>query len=1259
MSDGDAERVDPTVIERLAAAVAGVREAVTVTDRRLRARPGQLGGDAEPQAPMRSTPIPDGRPALSVGPPAHLPAGAPATLVEALTQAARLAPDRGTTYVRLDGGTDRQTYRELLDESRRVLSGLRELGVRGGDSVLLQCADSRSFVTGFWACVLGGYLPTPVGPAPDYHGDNAATRKLRAAWELLDHPVILTDTGLRDRVATLAGSWGRPDALTVASVAELTRPTPAEPVAAHPDDPVLNLLTSGSTGTPKCVRHAHSSIVARTYATAAANDFTEHEVSLNWMPLDHVGGIVMYNVRDVFLRCEHVNAPTEAFIRRPLDWLDWTERFGATNTWAPNFAFALVNKHADEIAGGRWDLSSMRNVCNAGEAVVARTAHRFLELLTPHGLPADAMVPCWGMSETSSGVTYSRLVVPDRSVGTVSLDPGSLGGRLATVDPGTPRAVVLTEVGRPIPGVSLRVVDDAEDQLSEGQVGRLQVAGTTILREYYRNPAANAATFRADGWFDTGDLGFLRDGCLTLTGRLKDMVIVNGANYPVHEVEAVVEQAGGVRPACAAVCGVHDEDTGTDGALVFFVPDEGGAADLGGTVTRIRTALAHDLAMRPKTVVPVTAAEFPRTASGKIQRGQLTDAFSAGRFDGRRHDLADERAEVAGDGLAERVWCRAEPVAVEPDGGAVVLYAPPGTTLPDTFARLAPGAVGVLRAGSAYHVDGPRSVTVDPLDTDQHRRALVHLTDTIGPLRTVTYAWEATPPAEPSDPGAAPARLLAAMAALAATAPEAHLTVVTRGAVGVHETDVVAPDRAALTAMVRTAAAEGTVATSRLVDVAPATADEELARLALARYGDEIVAERAGVLQVPRLRVVDTPVELGMPPELLPPGGTVLVTGGLGGLGRLVTEYLAVGLGARVLVVGRTPAAELADLRDLGDVRYAAVDVADPVALERAVVAAEQAWDRPLDLVVHLAGAAVAAQWADLPAHELRRESRQWLDRMLRPKLHGCASLERLLATRSDTAAVLFSSVNGFLGGSAFGAYSAANAAVDGYAHRWAANGRTVRCVAWSMWAGTGMNDGSPLVSAAERRGLRLIDPSRGLGLLLAALNQPRPYLLAGVDVSNAYLRPHLAPDQFAGGATLVAVAPEDGADPDAVARAVAAAVAAAGELVQVVVLPQIPRGPGGAPDPVAVLAARDHRPSRFVEPDGPTEVAVAQILGRVLELGAVGRDDSFFALGGDSIRGIQVMGGLQERFGHELPVSLLYEHPTVRELAAAVDGDR
>ncbi|MEV0135193.1 SDR family NAD(P)-dependent oxidoreductase [Dactylosporangium sp. NPDC050688] len=1239
MSTATATRLPSDSIARIAAGAAGVQDAAAVYDRKLRAVGTRRSAGPDATGLPDGVEIPADRPALVRGPDPVLPPDAVATLPEALERAARIAPGRGTTYVLPDGGTDRQTYAELYDEARRMLGGLRRHGLTPGDAVLLQCADSRTFVTAWWACVLGGFMPTAVAPAPEYGTDNAAVRKLASAWQLLGSPPVIADPELLDGVRSLAGRLPGGEALRVLDAATLPDPAPAEWTVPDPEALIVNLLTSGSTGTPKCVQHRHRTIVARTYATIAANGFTDRDVSLNWMPLDHVGGMIMFNLRDVFLTCEHVNVRTESVIRRPLLWLDCADRFKATCTWAPNFAFSLVCQRADEIAAGSWDLRSLTNICNAGEAVVARTARRFLELLAPHGLPADAMVPCWGMSETSSGVTYTHMHRDDPGAGTIALVPASLDGHLRELPAGTPGAVVVTEVGAPIPGVALRIVDPSGAVLPEGRVGRLHVSGTTVQNGYAHNDQANAESFTADGWFDTGDLGFLRDGRLFLTGRQKNMVIVNGANFPAHEIEAVVEQVTGVLPACSAVAGVPDEDTGTDALVVFFVP---GTDDVPAVVDAIRTALSRDLALRPTYLVPVTEQEFPRQNGGKVQRERLLEGWRAGVFDDRCYGGTDDAA--AGTAATDLP-------------ALAVGWDPAGTPL-------RPRPAGPLVAYVGGPTGGWLDRVADAQVTDPSRLAAALPAADSGEVPQVLFVACGDPAAAPADGDTGVlARFVAVAAELARVRPDAELTVLTRGAAQAAPGDRIVPGRAGLTALVRTAASERLVARTALIDAPPGAGDDELAMLAGLRHDGDVVAVRDGAPLQQRLRTLALPEAFDVPAQVLPRGGTVLLTGGLGGLGRTVAEHLVVAHGARLLIVGRTPASQLSGgsrealevLATIGEVRYRTADVADPDALAREVTEAERAWGRGLDLVLHLAGAPVAPQWQRLPEHELRAESTGWLARMLRPKAGGCAALDRLLTTRPDTAVVLFSSVNGVFGGTGFGAYAAANAVLDGWAQRWAATGRRAQSIGWSMWDGPGMNQGSPLVAAARHRGLSLIDPARGTVALLGALHAGAVHLLIGADPENEQIKPFLAADQLRGGTIAVAVVPGPGEDPQRVRSAVAARLAGEGIFARIAVTSRIERDRSGAPDPAALLAAIVSGGAGYAAPEGRLEELVAGAAADVLAVPRIGREDSFFSMGCDSVRALQLAEALSERLGAPVTVGSLYESPTVRALAATI----
>ncbi|MEZ5726710.1 MAG: AMP-binding protein [Burkholderiaceae bacterium] len=309
------------------------------------------------------------------------------------------------------------------------------------------------------------------------------------------------------------------------------------------DAPAMMLLTSGSTGHPKLVVQTHATVLAQVRAFARRCEVSAADVGLNWLPLEHVGALVMSHLRDVHAACRQVQAPAAAVFDRPQVWLDWLERFGVTLSWAPQFAFSRIAALGESIDAASRRLGHVRMLINGGESIVGAQARAFLRLLSPAGLRDDAIRPAWGMSETCSAVTIS-----DRFPGGDDEGP--------------------VDLGEPIDAVELRIVDEDGRPLPGGEDGELQVRGDCVTPGYHGNRAATIDSFTSDGWFRTGDIGWLRDGRLHLCGRSKDMLAVNGRQLACVEVEAAAEQDENVSAGSAAAFQSSDDAV----SVLVFVP---------------------------------------------------------------------------------------------------------------------------------------------------------------------------------------------------------------------------------------------------------------------------------------------------------------------------------------------------------------------------------------------------------------------------------------------------------------------------------------------------------------------------------------------------------------------------------------------------------------------------------------------------------------------------------------------------------------
>lgn len=542
---------------------------------------------------------------------------APRTLAEALLQTARRFPGSGVRFLDARGGRTAWPLAELVERARRLGVGLLRWGLVPGDTLVLVLGHDEDTVEAFWACQLAGLVPLLLPPAPPGSEQAPALRRLERAREILGGPRVLTHQARMEELGAQLGLSSTPDA--VGAIESLRTAEGSLPeLTARSEDLALLCLTSGTTGLPKCAMLTHHNLLVRAEAANAALESQPGERSLAWLPMHHIGALADWHLRPLLAGMEVFHAPSVEILAEPLRWLDWVEQHGITQTWAPSFAYGQVVERLRQEESRRWNLSGMRVLLSAGEQIPAPMVEELSRRLAPSGLRADAFVGAWGMTETSCGVTYTWR--EGRPVPLHTLDKPGGGGTMRLVD-----------VGAPIAGVSLRILDEQGAVLPEKCVGRVQVRGEACIPGYYADPEASAALRTPDGWVETGDLGFLSQGALTLSGRVKDLVIIHGANFSCLELEAAVEQVEGVEPATAAAVAVRPAEGQRDELAVFFVPSAR-LGPLAAALSRIRQYVLERVGVRIHHLVPLEARQLPRTEGGKLQRSELRRRFESGEL---------------------------------------------------------------------------------------------------------------------------------------------------------------------------------------------------------------------------------------------------------------------------------------------------------------------------------------------------------------------------------------------------------------------------------------------------------------------------------------------------------------------------------------------------------------------------------------------------------------------------------------------------
>ncbi|HEV2146721.1 MAG TPA: amino acid adenylation domain-containing protein, partial [Longimicrobiaceae bacterium] len=562
-------------------------------------------------------------PAVITGPPLSGSAEAPTTLVELLMRASEEAETGRAIRVGRDGAEVVLSYREAHLRGERILGGLRACGMRPGDEIVLQVDVAEEFIPALWACILGGFTAVPTGVLGTDAGAELTTRRLRDVWTTLEGPLVLAGTGHAEAVIGALGAVAR-----VVPVAEAAAHAP-DP-SWHPSPPesiAVLILSSGTTGRPKLIQRSHHNLLCVSQSSrapkAAAGPARRKTTFLNWLPLDHNAGLTA-SLAMIAAGADQIHLGTRDVLENPERWLDAVHRYRVSHTGGTNYSLGLINGRLEEGGGRAWDLSCVESIMVTAEPVLARTVRTFVGHLSRYGLRPEALRVSYGMSEVGGITRLTELRLDER---------------------GDTDAFV--EAGTPYPGISLRVVDSRGRVVPEGSEGRIQVRGETVAPGYARDPGQNLESFTEDGWFDTGDAGFLRAGSLTITGREKDVLIVNGLNIHSQEVEAVVEEVDGVDRGCTAVCAVRMPGQDTDAAAVFLHTPLTGAHERDALRREVRRVIASRFGATAAHVLLVGRDEIPRTPLGKIQRAPLRRELRAGGFAAA---VAEDAVTGSGDG---------------------------------------------------------------------------------------------------------------------------------------------------------------------------------------------------------------------------------------------------------------------------------------------------------------------------------------------------------------------------------------------------------------------------------------------------------------------------------------------------------------------------------------------------------------------------------------------------------------------------------
>lgn len=558
------------------------------------------------------------------------------TLAEALDYAAL-----GTTgmffYDRRGNESCALAYSELREKALEVANKLVGLDLARGSRVAIVAETTPEFVVFFFACQYAGLVPVPIPAALNLGGHQAFIEQTSAMLELVGASVAVGSEFFAPSLQACAAD-GISFVGTFEEFLTLGGSTTKQLVATRPDEVAYLQFTSGSTRFPRAVMVKSAAVMANLAGIVQDGvRMGPEDRCLSWLPFYHDMGLVGLVLVPVASQLNVDYLSTRDFAMRPRLWLDLLDRTGATVSFSPPFGYELVAKRLREGEARKYDLSNWRVAGVGAEMIRGEILDTFARTVEGSGFNPDAFLPCYGMAECSLAVTFSDLS-DSYACDTIDRELHAQTGVAKSVPADDAHARGFVECGQALPGYEIEIRDEQGKRLPDREVGTVFLRGPSIMSGYFNEPQIGRKALSGDGWLNTGDLGYMKGARLVITGRAKDLIIVNGRNVWPQDLEYIAEYQEGIRSGDALAFAVPGESG--EYAVVVVQCRERDQQQRLDLIERVRSGVARELGI-DCLVELVPAHTLPRTSSGKLSRSRArSDYMLAGGIGASQIDSA-------------------------------------------------------------------------------------------------------------------------------------------------------------------------------------------------------------------------------------------------------------------------------------------------------------------------------------------------------------------------------------------------------------------------------------------------------------------------------------------------------------------------------------------------------------------------------------------------------------------------------------------